>query len=844
MTSSKYLKDIWENIFSIGKTVSICFLIFSGAYIFQNSLIHITKDVFTEHLFVDLHLGNLSDIISMLFFLCTVLFLILQFKNGRVPTPKSIVIYLTILSINYAIFRKAVDFDYYYLFGTPPIAYLDLLNCFLPLYFLRYRVHSEVKTDSTLPSFVEDRFDKKSKDLYSRTEVAKEIANLISNTVNKSAFAIAIIGKWGAGKTVFLRFLENNLKSQNEIVHFNPWKVTDVKQIYYSFFKSFSKALSKYDKNAAKDVKKYAEFLTEIDDENSFAKIVKAVFSAFEDEKDLSEKFDTINKSLNVIGKRFIVFVDDLDRLTGKEIIQTLKLIRNVADFSNVFFVVALDYQYTHGAMIKTQEVAFEEKYLQKIFQFEFVLAPVKKDFIVDQLRKMLSVDAMDGNEQAQFNIALNQLIFDKGDYVTTLFPDMTFEGDLESAIENMRDLIRFVNSFKTVYSKLKGEVDVYDLMMLELIKLKSVYTYQLIAERKIITGSKDHVQTHFVFDKDTFEKIFSEAEHTSNLDKSLVKSLVSNLFRSPSKIKPRSIIYPGSFEIYIYQELFQNISIKDWNVGRASSAIEFCNAIKQWETEGKGNSIDQLLSSMTTFANFEEFKKYVTVFLMMAETPAKRNWLMMAYSQFSRPSLLRQQYKISDGDIKDLVNLLLTNTNIPIYARSEFSSFFLQEVLQNKSETIGDKQFWYYHLTKLFIEFIRKTDTVDQLSYEIYWNLIEEIDPVTNQLKLTNRANKLMSIYLTKVKDKYGKYILRPYYNPPDEKFTFDPWLIQIFGSLENVITFINSINSQDELFKSAKKYLTEYSRINLEGKSYFTVTSTEKDRILILIRQLHAQQ
>ncbi|MEI8279898.1 MAG: P-loop NTPase fold protein [Bacteroidota bacterium] len=835
---SIYFRDAWENIVDIGKTAAISFLIISALYVFQFPIIALTKEVFVEHLFEKPIFNSLTDFLGIILFFSGVTYLCVQlFRNKLYPTPKSLIVYLSIVTVYYLVFKNHKEFHLYEIFNNSTITYLGIAYWILPLFFLRYRAYAEVKINESSPSFFEDKFDeKKNSDIFSRKGVADKISELVNNTVTQSAFAIAIIGKWGSGKSVFLTFLQKGLKKENEIIHFNPWKVKDIKQIYDSFFKSLSKTVAKYDKNASKQIKEYADYLIEIDDENFFSKVIKSTIESFEKENDLFEKFDAINKSLKLIGKRFVIFVDDLDRLTGKEIIQTLKLIRNSADFSNVFFIVALDYEYATATMTKTKEVAFEEKYLQKIFQYEFVLAPIRKDFILIKLREMLAIDSMDPNEKTQFDLAFNRLFFDKTDYVLTLFPENTFEGDLEVAIENMRDLTRFVNSFKIIYNRLKGEIEIYDLIMLELIKLKSVFAYQLIAERKIIKSSENHAQKHFILDLTTFDDLFSNSD---NVYKEVIKTLIENLFQSRTEKSPRSIIYPGSFEIYIYQELFQNISLKEWNISRIKPALEFYEKIKEWVRDDKSGSVEQLLSSMNTFANITEFEKYIKVFLLLGSTPSNRTWLTNAYSFFIRKEFLMKQYRVTENDLQNLLIRIINDVDISYYAKSEFASFFLLEFIQNINIPIGTKEFWNEQLMNIFTDFVNKSDNIaNPISYEIYWNLIDRIDPNDNHLILTPAANEKMKEYLMKVKNDYGKYILRPYNNPPDDKFTFDPWLIQIFGSIEEVIDFINSIDSNDELTKFAKSYLSEYQIMHANSKEYFVINDNrELNKIMLLI-------
>ena len=63
-----------------------------------------------------------------------------------------------------------------------------------------------------------------------------------------------------------------------------------------------------------------------------------------------------MKQSLQKIDRPIVVFIDDLDRLGGNEIMEVLKLIRNVANFPGLKFVAAYDRAYM-VEVIKKQNV-------------------------------------------------------------------------------------------------------------------------------------------------------------------------------------------------------------------------------------------------------------------------------------------------------------------------------------------------------------------------------------------------------------------------------------------------------------------------------------------------------
>ena len=104
-------------------------------------------------------------------------------------------------------------------------------------------------------------------------------------------------------------------------------------------------------------------------------------------EKNPEELFQIISKQIKALNKTLIVQVDDLDRLTSEEVLYTLKLIRNIADFSNTFFIVACDEEY-----IKDQlgEINIKESYLEKIFNIVYPLPVISKSKQIELIKNLL----------------------------------------------------------------------------------------------------------------------------------------------------------------------------------------------------------------------------------------------------------------------------------------------------------------------------------------------------------------------------------------------------------------------------------------------------------------------
>lgn len=66
---------------------------------------------------------------------------------------------------------------------------------------------------------------------------------------------------------------------------------------------------------------------------------------------DATDSREKIQKAVAALNKKIVILIDDLDRLTGEEILEVLKLINKNASFQNTVFVTAYDKQYVNTVL-------------------------------------------------------------------------------------------------------------------------------------------------------------------------------------------------------------------------------------------------------------------------------------------------------------------------------------------------------------------------------------------------------------------------------------------------------------------------------------------------------------
>jgi len=187
-------------------------------------------------------------------------------------------------------------------------------------------------------------------DILYRKELVDAVSDLITKADTSESFTIGICGKWGTGKTSFINFIKEKIATDVGIIDFNPWIYTTQYDISSQFLELLSYYLSSDGKKwfirHKRKISKIIDGVAKVDPDPKTSKLISFFSRSLIDnngEIPLNEIKESISSRMSKREKKIVVFIDDLDRLDKNEICMVMKLVRSVADFPNIIYVLCYD---------------------------------------------------------------------------------------------------------------------------------------------------------------------------------------------------------------------------------------------------------------------------------------------------------------------------------------------------------------------------------------------------------------------------------------------------------------------------------------------------------------------
>jgi predicted KAP-like P-loop ATPase len=490
--------------------------------------------------------------------------------------------------------------------------------------------------------------NKISEDILGRSNFSKELAKAIVNADSKESLIVALNGTWGSGKSSVINMVEDECKNiyQNKIkvVRFNPWYYSDRSNLILKYFECICAEEKIFDniKKRKKVFEKIGNYAANFESVSSFIPYasggVKAIKNASEQIKkkyesklvNIEEQQKEIRKIFSTLEYKILIIIDDIDRLTQKEIRDIFQLVKLVADIPNMVYLLSFDREVVRSALDEFHKGKGED-YLEKIVQVQFELPQLS---------------------QKEYD----KYLFKKIDEIIKDIPQSDFEQDRWIKIYNksfkhlfrtLRHVNRYINTLSFDFHLVKNEVNIVDLLGITAVKVFNPWLYDTIRNNinmflNVSTKSSGFDEIFLNKDDNKYKNEFLLLIDDSKLDKATKNLLVvlfpktrkaigdgfySSVDESASRRKQR-ISNEDCFEIYFMFKIPQGFITNNEMKIVMDDKDENSFKIKL-NTLNKENKISDFLNRLEDFTNeipLNEIQKFINTFMSIGDSFVDKN--------------------------------------------------------------------------------------------------------------------------------------------------------------------------------------------------------------------------
>ena len=403
------------------------------------------------------------------------------------------------------------------------------------------------QSDRAISEFEADRLDRL-RFVESLTDAAAS-----RETATATGITIGLVGRWGEGKTSVLQLVKKDLAERYPKaigMDFSPWLVSQRHDLLHAFFDELIRAVGSRYSSAIHSGRRsqlveelsgaLADYVERIaptfeliyPGSSHAAKIasfaMRTVSKIYRDRRAENTKLDRLKKRVECLllelGVPIVVLVDEVDRIDNREIRELVHLVRAVADFPTVSYILAYDELRVaealgHEAPQTEDRVARGRRYLEKIVQLAIPL-PI----VFDQEVASLLDEGIKG-VVSDFGLPLTgQADTRYRELRSLLVPHL---------LPTTRDIRRLVGSFAHRLRLVAGEVewpDVLGYLALSSVAPDLADRVRQAPDDFVFNGSIAVYSSKVTFD-DRFKELTSERERQAH-----IKDLFAYLFPAISK--------------------------------------------------------------------------------------------------------------------------------------------------------------------------------------------------------------------------------------------------------------------------------------------------------------------
>lgn len=196
-----------------------------------------------------------------------------------------------------------------------------------------------------------------------------------------------------------------------------------------------------------------------------------------EQEETVESLHAELSKALSDQQKRFLIIIDDIDRLSPDEALLIFRLVKSVGRLPNVMYLMVYDRALAER-IVSERYPSEGPHYLEKIVQAGFELPEPSALDIQDHLLSIIY--AICGTPASDDIVRFMNIFYES----------------VSPAMRTPRDVARFTNSLSVSWPAVAGEVDRADFVGLEMLRLLQPSVYRSIRQSKhLLTGKESDIE-------------------------------------------------------------------------------------------------------------------------------------------------------------------------------------------------------------------------------------------------------------------------------------------------------------------------------------------------------------
>ena len=351
---------------------------------------------------------------------------------------------------------------------------------------------------------------------------AKAVAASIRKLAAPEGTVIALNGPWGSGKSSVVNLIQHHLKDavsaeELTIINFACWWFRGEEALALAFFRElytglgptlgerFRKALPKLGARLLRAGAMVGSGIDLAGGAGAGAVAAGAMnwLSALIQEDDTIEKLHAeLAKALSDQARRFLIVIDDIDRLAPDEALLIFRLVKSVGRLPNVVYLLAFD-RHLAEAIVSERYPSEGPHYLEKIIQAGFDVPEAQHSALCQQLLEQ--IEAVCGSPAEDQIVRFMNVFYDV----------------VASEVRTPRDLIRLMNAVSVTWPAIGSEVDMADFIGLETLRLMRPSIYRALrANKERLCGTSDLSEQHSHQQKDEYNRIFFGSPETAERDR------------------------------------------------------------------------------------------------------------------------------------------------------------------------------------------------------------------------------------------------------------------------------------------------------------------------------------